>query len=243
MFSKSKNPQIKNESNDAELNNPSEILAQITKNDSIAIIGAPDSQKNSNNNENSISANLWRRLGAKVIDWLVFGVIGTVVFFVGFIIFLSLNSNSKLDQTISLCQIEYLKTELTANLDSQICVDYISKVQTTAILIVVAIMMLYIGYNVLMPRCGQTFGKRIMKIRIISDSTNLKLTWLQLCSRELFTIISLAVILTGLASIKNATDFNAVVNVLILVDLGVIFFTPKKQAWHDTIAQTLVVDK
>jgi uncharacterized RDD family membrane protein YckC len=242
MF-KRKNHQITKESTERELNTANEILAKITKNDSIAIIGANNNDNNSQINNNPNSANLWRRISAKVIDWLIFGIIGTVIFFCGFIIFISLNSDSITDQTISLCQIEYLKSDLTANLDTQICVDYIYKVQITAIFIIATIIALYIGYNIIMSRYGQTFGKRIMKIKIISNSSNIQLTWLQLFSRELFTIISLCVILTGTVSLKNATDLNAIVNVLFLIDLGSILFTEKKQAWHDTIAQTWVVQK
>ena len=242
MF-KQKNQQITNESTDIELKTTNEILAKITKNDSIAIIGTSNNNKNPETNDILNSANLWKRLAAKMIDWLFFGAVGSVIFFSGFIIFIGLNSNNITDQTISLCQIEYLKSDLTANLNTQICLDYVYKVQITAILIVVVIMILYIGYNVVMTRYNQTFGKRVMKIKVISSSNNIRLTWLQLFSRELFTIISLVVILTGTISLKNATDLNAVVNILFLVDLGSIFFTQKKQAWHDTIAQTWVINK
>jgi len=103
-------------------------------------------------------------------------------------------------------------------------------------------------YFIFMTRkFNATFGKMIMKIKVVSDK-NLKISLWKLIMREIigkYIYLIIGIILTifsFISSLPIGEKFNFIIqSLIIIVVYGMILFTKQKQALYDKIAGTIVL--
>lgn len=102
---------------------------------------------------------------------------------------------------------------------------------------------------------GQSFSKKMYKLEIVSGKMG-PVSWAHVLKRNIFWIVLpaaysayfyLAVPLLDidypiLFSFINLRDVFQIGLLIVAVDMAFVFFTPKKQALHDLIADTIVLD-
>ena len=103
---------------------------------------------------------------------------------------------------------------------------------------------------------GQSFSKKMYKLEIVSDTMQ-AIGWAQVLKRNIFWIVLptaysayfyvivpwLDLDYPVLFSFVNLRDVFQIGLLIVAADMAFVFFTPKKQALHDLIAETVVLDR
>ena len=198
-----------------------DILSQNLKNDTLAILGVlPKEPKLATN---------WRRLIAKIIDVTLFLLVISLISISGLFTNFSQYSESKIQTINNNC----VSVENLQNIPE--CKDFTAKVVLLSNTIYFIGLLILTSYFVTLP---QTIGKRKTKIKVISQD-NTKITILQRFAREILLIIMLFL------SFINLFGYNfSYLNSLILITMffGNFRILLTKNAFHDQIAQTKVVE-
>ena len=85
---------------------------------------------------------------------------------------------------------------------------------------------------------GQTWGKRILHIRVVGDETGTVINRSQGAARAGF-VAGLA--LLGNLTVGDAGSFSFTLNILGTLDLLWPLWDRKRQSWHDKVARSVVV--
>jgi uncharacterized RDD family membrane protein YckC len=153
-------------------------------------------------------AGFWSRFGGYLLDGLLYGLL-TVPFFVAFGILLAVGLED--------CATNPRTDELVCNGNEKVEPIVIGAVVALVGLVVVAVV-----YLRALATTGQTWGRRIVGIRVVDATTGAPPGWGKAIGRQLFAIFISA-------------------NVFYLGYLWMLW-DKQNQTWHDKVAGTLVVD-
>lgn len=190
------------------------------------------------------------RFIAYLIDFVLVGVIASLF---AFIPFFQSNRNYYNDSYQKIIEV-YEKLEKNEISQGEYQEEYISlsyDLNRSNMDYMIINMVVLIGYFGIFQwqREGQTIGKKIMKIKVVSNDSSKKLTWVNYLVR---TVILNNIIITSLQLIvlfvfskeqyyTIYTNINLVGYILVYVTLFMVFVRKDKRGLHDIIAGTKVV--
>jgi len=153
-------------------------------------------------------AGFWKRFGGYLLDGLLYGLL-LMPFVIAFVILLAVG----LDE----CTTNTRTDELVCNGNEDVAPILIGVLVLVVGLVVVAVV-----YLRALATTGQTWGRRIVGIRVVDATTGAPPGWGKAIGRQLFAIFISA-------------------NVFYLGYLWMLW-DKQNQTWHDKVAGTLVVD-
>lgn len=186
-----------------------------------------------------------KRLAAYIIDLLIIYCVASMVSYP----FMNQKTNEKLAKEITDISEKYENREISSN-------EYFANYSTisykisrnTGIYSIITIILQILYFVVLQIRMGgQTFGKRIMHLKVVSDDGNLDVN--QMIFRSfianfiLFNIISFVLMLFCPKSVYfyGIAIFDFIQYAICIVSIMMILYGKKGVAIHDIIAHTKVI--
>lgn len=192
---------------------------------------------------------LFRRIGAYVLD-ILFVIL--LIFAISQISFL--NPNQEKYNEYNDEYVEYYKNT-TSGSSVSYDEDYVKDLSYNLALYgtpyTIASIIVYLGYYVLFQyfNKGQTLGKKIMKIRLVSnDEKNLKIWQVLVRSLLIFTIVSDLASVIAVNFIPNSyylisTIFSYLTTGIFYICVISFLFRKDSRGIHDVIAKTKVIDE
>jgi len=194
-----------------------------------------------------MKANFWKRLVAFTLDALIF----SLIFGIFTMIIPESNNVTVLNSQLSNLSENVLNNELTIRTYFNQYAGIIHSLDKELFLNNLFNLVLMIGYFAILPFYfnGQTFGKKIMKIKVVKDNGTLTMNDLIIrniiINGFLFSLIGFAIIF-----LVNAWTYFIIVSILcfiefllVIISVFMILYRHDKKGLHDLWCKTSVVEE
>jgi uncharacterized RDD family membrane protein YckC len=230
----------------------SDQLHRILQRDSLAIMGAKEPELRPSNQFSLAST--FSRFIARFLDLVIINFFCIVLTCFVITIGLTTIPDSKIDSSLLEC---FSNTTLYEIRQTTACREIFELLKTYYVIALILTLLCNLFYFIYIPvyNRGASFGKQILKIKIISDTKKSpKLKLIQNFWREIFfSILHISLLIRGIDMIyisKNAQSINQfiIVSSQILIILVIIYsflniyFSLRGQSLSDKFANTLVVN-
>jgi uncharacterized RDD family membrane protein YckC len=210
-------------------------VKKILIDDPIAVVGA--SEKNPKSS--SSIATSFQRFSARLIDlsFVFFVSICLSVLFI-FTYLVTIDFNTLEQTSLNCSNLSYQELQ-----SKEICNDFIQRVESSIFWLFIILFVFYIMYFVLMPKTKlkSTFGKLAMKLRIVDDKLQNKVTLIQLFTREVFWILFWFFIFFSPIFPTFAQISTNIILIFLLVNSIKISFSQDKIGFNDTLSNTRTI--
>ncbi len=200
----------------------SQVLLQISQQDSIAIItSAPKTPK---------SAIFWKRFLAKMVDFVICGIPIFIFLISQIVIFSQQFTIEKVQQINQIC----ITQEDWLNL--AVCGNFMADIELIFLRTTIFAFTTLAFYFILMP---QSFGKKLLKIKLISQD-NQQISVIQRFAREVLNLSIVVFIVMGMLGFQVWGIANFIFVTMFFANGRILF---SDFGFHDQIAKTKVIEK